>query len=79
MNCSVYCEHFENSQVSKCSKCQQMFLRKKNISLKDNNITLHIVAYHHFLFDMKIAIQIRSWRQCKDRIGISSKLDKELT
>ena len=41
LNFSVCCEHFVNSKVLKCSKCQQMFSRKR-ISLKYNTITLHM-------------------------------------
>ena len=41
-------EHFRNNQVLKCSKCQQMFL-SNTILLKDNNITLHMMAYTYFL------------------------------
>ena len=48
MNFSVSLEHFGNNKVLKCSKCQQMIPRK-HILLKDNNITLHMMAYTYCL------------------------------
>ena len=42
-------EHFGNNQVLKCSICQKMF-PSIHILLKDNNITMHMMALTYFLF-----------------------------
>ena len=45
---SISLLHFGNNKVLMCSKCQQI-ISSKDILLKDNNFTLHMMAYTYFL------------------------------